>query len=245
LGTLNKKGELSLIKIKIASFWLFPYIALKKDFDPLLAHDQDLTEELLGETNDLNIFKEPVVATLLPNFFAIYYRQRVPHGDIITNEVKSKMMHLGTGNDLWARIVDKTLTTDKLNNFLTVTYEAKKDPPLIQKYFLFSWDPVTSTQLALNNGPCGTITNVQSDDYPQAAHTIKKFFLTNLPIPGFSQAIAALGTFTFQLHRELEEESKAKKGSPSSCFSTFVPISITKDSLFAIFCLLPLPMVWK
>ncbi len=70
------------------------------------------------------------------------------------------------GYDLWARIADETLTTDKLDNFLTVADEAKKDLLLIQKYFLSSWDPVTSTQLALNNGPCGTITNVQSDDYP-------------------------------------------------------------------------------
>jgi hypothetical protein len=43
----KKKGELSLIKIEIASFQRFPYIATKKDFNPLLAHGQDLTEELL------------------------------------------------------------------------------------------------------------------------------------------------------------------------------------------------------
>jgi hypothetical protein len=52
------------------------------------------------------------------------------------------MMHLGTGFDLWARNVDKTLTTDKLNTFLTVADEAKKDLLLIQRYFLSSWDPV-------------------------------------------------------------------------------------------------------
>jgi hypothetical protein len=39
----NKKGEFSLIKIKIASFKLFPYIAPRKDFDPLLAHGKELT----------------------------------------------------------------------------------------------------------------------------------------------------------------------------------------------------------
>jgi hypothetical protein len=135
-------------------------------------------EELLGETNNLNTFKEPVIATLFPNFFLIYYRQKIPHNDITTNEVKYKMMHLGLGYDLWARTVEKTLTADKLNNFLTAADEAKKDPSLIQKCFLSSWDPVTLTQLTSNNEPCGTITNVQSDDCPQAAHTIKKYFLS-------------------------------------------------------------------
>jgi hypothetical protein len=62
-------------------------------------------------------------------------------------------MHLGKGYDLWARIVDKTLTTNKLDNFLTVADEAKKCSLLIHKYFLSSWDQVPSTQLASNNGP--------------------------------------------------------------------------------------------
>ncbi len=150
------------------------------------------------------------------------------------------MMHLGMGYELWARIVDKTLTTDKLDNFPKVADEAKEDPLLIQKCILSSWDPVNSTQLASNNGPCGTITNLQSDDYPQAAHNIKKFFPSNLPIPGFPQAMAAPGTFTFQLTGvELEKETEAKKGSPNFCFYAFMLTLITKDCLSAIFCLLP------
>ncbi len=95
----NKKGQFSLVKIKITSFQLFPYIAPNKDFDPLLAHGQDLTEELLKETNNLKTFKEAVVATLLPNFFVIYYGQKAPHSYITTDKVKSKMMHLGTGRE--------------------------------------------------------------------------------------------------------------------------------------------------
>ncbi len=49
-------------------------------------------------------------------------------------------MHLGMGYDLWARIMDETLMTDKLDNFLLDANEAKKDLLLIQKYFLSSWD---------------------------------------------------------------------------------------------------------
>ncbi len=148
-NSCNKKGEFNLVNIEIASFQLFSYIAPKKDFDPVLAHGQDLTEKLLGETNNLKTFEEPVVATLLPSFFVIYYGQKVPHSNIMTNKVKSKMMHLGTGYDLWARIVDKTLTIDKLDDFFMVVDEAKKDPLLIPKNLFSSWDPVTSTQLAL------------------------------------------------------------------------------------------------
>jgi hypothetical protein len=43
------------------------------------------------------------------------------------------MMHLGTGYDLLARIVDETLTTNKLDYFLVITDKFKKDPLLIQK----------------------------------------------------------------------------------------------------------------
>jgi hypothetical protein len=67
------------------------------------------------------------------------------------------------------------------------------------------------TQLALNNGPYRTITNVQPDDYPQAAHNIKKFFLSSLPVPGYPQAMASPGTFMFQLTGELKKETEAKK----------------------------------
>ncbi len=93
-----------------------------------------------------------------------------------------------------------------------VTDKAKKDPLLICKHFLPSWDPLTSTQLASNNGPCGTITNVQSDDYPQTMQIIKKFFLPDPPAQAFTQPLDTLGTFTFQLPGELDKESEAKIG---------------------------------
>jgi hypothetical protein len=67
-------------------------------------------------------------------------------------------------------------------------------------------------QLALNNGPCGIITNVQSNNYPQVAQTIKKFFVPNPPAQAFTQTMATPGTLTFQLPFDLKKESKAKKG---------------------------------
>jgi hypothetical protein len=208
----NKQGEFSLVKVDTASFRLFPYIGPERTFDTLLPHGDVLTEELLNDTTDLKSFDEPIVATLVPNFFVIYYGQKVPHGNITTDKLKAKMIKLGTGYDLWAKVIDKTLSTDKLDNFLMVADKVKKDPSLMCKHFLPSWDPLTSTQLALNNGPCGTITNVQSDDYLQATQTIKIFFLPNPPAQAFTQPMATPGTFTIQQPGELEKESKAKKG---------------------------------
>jgi hypothetical protein len=207
-----KQGEFSLLKVDIASFCLFPYVGPERTFDTLLPHGDKLTEELLNDTTDLKSFDEPIVATLVPNFFVMYYGQKVPHGNITTDDLKAKMIKLGTGYNLWVRVVDEKLSTNKLNNFLMVADKAKKEPSLICKHFLPSWDPLISTQLALNSGPCGTITNVQSDNYPQAAQTIKQFFLPNPPAQAFTQPMAMPGTFTFQLPSELEKETKAKKG---------------------------------
>jgi hypothetical protein len=172
----NKQEEFSLVKVDIAFFHLYSYLGLERTFDTLLPHSDELTDELLNDTTDLKSFEEPIVTTLVPNFFVIYYGQNVLHGNITTEELKAKMIKLGTGYDLWARVVDKMLSTNKLDNFLTATDEAKKDSSLICKHFLPSWDPLTSMQLASNNGPCGTITKVQSNHYPQARQIIKNSF---------------------------------------------------------------------
>jgi hypothetical protein len=68
----------------------------------------------------------------------IYYGHKVPHGKITTDGLKAKMIKLGTGYNLWVRVVDKTLSTDKLDNFLMIADKAKKDPSLICKRFLLS-----------------------------------------------------------------------------------------------------------
>jgi hypothetical protein len=129
------------------------------------------------------------------------------------------MIKLGTGYNLWSRVIDKMLSTNKLDDFLTVADKAKKDQLLICKHFLPSWDPLTSTQLASNNGPCGTITNVQSNNYLQSVQIVKQFFLGS---QAFTQPLATPGMFTFQLPSELDRTPKPKKGSQSSCSSMCV-----------------------
>jgi hypothetical protein len=92
----NKMGEFSLIKIDVRSIRLFPYIKDKVTMDVSLNHGDDLPKELLSKTN-WNNFEEPIVGTLIPNFFITYFGQDLPHGNISDDEIKAKIVHLGTG----------------------------------------------------------------------------------------------------------------------------------------------------
>ena len=96
IGNASNKREFCLAKIALKSICLHPYIAAKNDFDSLLAQVDDILQELLGETNDLKSFTNLLVATLVPNFVAIYHGQKKTHGDITNNKVKAKLLHLGT-----------------------------------------------------------------------------------------------------------------------------------------------------
>jgi hypothetical protein len=123
----NKQGEFSLVKVDIVSFCLFPYLGPDRTFNTRLPHGDKLTEELLNDTIDLKLFKEPIVATLVPNFFVIFYGQKVPHGNITTDKLKAKMIKLATGYNLWARVVDVTLSSNKLDKFLVVTDKPRRN----------------------------------------------------------------------------------------------------------------------
>ncbi len=83
---------------------LRPFVFFIKDkvtMDNSLNHGDDLPKELLSKTN-WNGFKEPIVCTLIPNFFITYFGQEIPHGNISNDEIKAKLICLGTGYELWA-----------------------------------------------------------------------------------------------------------------------------------------------
>jgi hypothetical protein len=61
-------GKFSLIKIDVTSIRLFPYIKDKATMDNSLNHGDDLPKESLSKTN-WNDFEEPIIGTLIPNFF--------------------------------------------------------------------------------------------------------------------------------------------------------------------------------
>jgi hypothetical protein len=164
-------GKFSLIKVDVSSIYLFPHIKDKATMDDSLNHGDDLPKESLSETN-WNDFEEPIVGTLIPNFFITYFGQDLPHGNISDNEIKAKVVCLGTGYGLWANTANNVVK--KLINILSVMGEIKT-PEFIKKHFDPNQD-AKSLPLATSNGPFGAMTLVQSDDYPVAAHVIKDLF---------------------------------------------------------------------
>jgi hypothetical protein len=133
-----------------------------------LNHGDDLPKELLSKPN-WNDFKEPIIGTLIPNFFITYFGQVLPHGDISDDKIKASLIRLGTGYELWANTANNAI--EKLDNILSVMEEIKTLES-IKKYFNPNQD-AKSLPLATSNGPFGAMTLVQSDDYPVAAHVIK------------------------------------------------------------------------
>ncbi len=120
--------------------------------DVSLNHGDDLPKESLSETN-WNDFKELIVGTLIPNFFITYFGQDLPHGSIRDNEIKAKLIRLGTGYELWSNTANDAV--EKLDNILSVMEEIKT-PESIKKHFDPNQD-AKSLPLATSNCPFGAI----------------------------------------------------------------------------------------
>jgi hypothetical protein len=208
IGNLsNKMGKFSLIKINVTSIRLFPYIKDKATMDVSLNHRDDLPKESLSKTN-WNNFEEPIVGTLIPNFFITYFGKDLPHGDISDDEIKAKLVCLSTGYELWANTANNA--DEKLDNILSVMEEINT-PESIKKHFDPNQD-AKSLPLATSNGPFGAMTLVQSDDYLVAAHVIKDLF--KLSPQAFAPTLASYAPSNVTLHlpAEADKESEAKKG---------------------------------
>ncbi len=175
--------------------------------DVSLNHGDDLPAALLSKTNQKD-FEEPIVGTLIPNFFITYFGQDLPHGNISDDEIKAKLMRLGTGYEVWANTANNAVK--KLDNILSVMEEIKT-PESIKKYFDPNRD-AKSLSIATSNGPFGAMTLVQSDNYPFAAHVIKDLFqiIPQAVAPTF--ASYAPGNVMLHLPAEADKESEAKKG---------------------------------
>ncbi len=203
----NKMGKFSLIKISVASICLFPYIKDKATLDASLNHGDDLLADLLYKT-DWKDSKEPIIGTLIPNFFITYFGQVLPHGNISDNKIKAKLMHLGTGYILWANIANYAVK--KLDDILSVMEEIKTSES-IKKYFDPNRD-AKSLPLATWNGPFGAMTLVQSDNYPVAAHVIKDLFQLSPQAVAPTQASYAPANVMLHLPAEADKEFEAKEG---------------------------------
>ncbi len=143
-------------KIKVTSIRLFPYIKDKVTMDDSLNHGDDLPTAFLSKTDWKN-FEEPILGTLIPNFFITYFGQVLPHGDINDDKIKEKLMHLGTGYELWANTANNAVK--KLDDILSVVKKITTPEP-IKKYFNQNQD-AKSLRIATSNGPFGAMTLVQ------------------------------------------------------------------------------------
>ncbi len=127
--------------------------------DVNLNHGDNMPEDWLSKT-DWKDFKEPIVGALILIFFITYFGKVLPHGDISDDEIKAKLIHLGTGYKLWANTANNDV--EKLDNILSVIEEIKPSES-IKKYL----DPTRNAKslpLATANSPFGAMTLVQSDD---------------------------------------------------------------------------------
>jgi hypothetical protein len=166
-----------------------------------------LPKEPLSETN-WNDFQEPIVGTLIPNFFITYFGQDLPHGNISDNKIKAKLVPLGTGYELWANNANNAI--EKLNNILSVMEEIKT-PESIKKHFNPNRD-AKSLSLATSNSPFSAMILVQSDDCLVAAHYIKDLFQLSPQAVAPTLASYAPSNFMLHLPAKADKESEAKKG---------------------------------
>ncbi len=166
-----------------------------------------MPKEPLSETN-WNDFQEPIVGTLIPNFFITYFGQDLPHGNISDNKIKAKLVPLGTGYELWANNANNAI--EKLNNILSVMEEIKT-PESIKKHFNPNRD-AKSLSLATSNSPFSAMILVQSDDCLVAAHYIKDLFQLSPQAVAPTLASYAPSNFMLHLPAKADKESEAKKG---------------------------------
>ncbi len=150
-------------------------------------------------------------STLIPNFFITYFGQDLPHGNISDDEIKAKLVRLGTGYELWADTANDAIK--KRDNTLSVMEEIKT-PESIKKHFDPNQD-AKSFPVATSNGPFGAMTLVQLDDYPVAACVIKDLF--QLSPQAIAPTLASFAPSDVMLHLPAEayKESEAKKASSS------------------------------
>jgi hypothetical protein len=160
----------------------------------------------LSET-DWKDFEDPIIGTLIPNFFITYFGQVLPHGNISDNEIMAKLVFLGSGYKLWANTANYAV--EKIDDILSVREEIRS-PESIKKYLNLTRD-AKSLPLATSNGPFGAMTLVQSDDYLVAACVIKDLFQLSPQALTPSLASFAPGNVMHYLPSKVNKESKDKK----------------------------------
>ncbi len=99
--------------------------------DNTLTHGEEFPKDLLTSTDWVD-FTDPIVGTLMPNFFSTYFGQQLAYGDLSDDNVMAKLTSLGFGYELWANTAKDEIK--KLDDVLTIM-EDIKTPEKIKKNF--------------------------------------------------------------------------------------------------------------
>jgi len=211
----NKIGEFSCVYISLIDFKFFPFVESTSTMNELLKHNETtpFSQEHMAYTRDWKDLTDPVSrGTFLPNFFIVYFGQEIPQGSISSDDEKTAMAKMGLGYDLWVTTIfdaiDNIEDFDKIKDAFGVV-DNLTQVDFYKKYFYANYDRVVS--LGMARAPYGTITTVQSEDYPKEVGDIKKIFFAQQALPQ-PVPVPASSAVPLQLHADIEKEVVAKDG---------------------------------
>jgi len=208
-------GEFSLLKIDLVSIKQFTYIGKRTCFPPGMTLGADFTAAHLAHTT-WDQSAESISAMVLPNFFPLYFGQEPVYGDIRSEDVRDSLGHLGQGYEIW--VSGAYACTKNADDVVAVVDNIHGNDPVtpdndsIKTFLDPKWDPATSMRIASDLGPCGTIDQVQTVQYPQEAKSIKDVFVPVIPAHHAALPLQQGGAFTITSAADVEKEAEAKKG---------------------------------
>ena len=117
-------------------------------------------------------------AVTLPAWFPIYAGQDLPRGRITKDRAIDAMKALGPGYEKWALAAKRSFECN-LDIEVVVETITKAGPDTVKKYLC---DRPVTRRIA-TNGPVTVRNQVDSEEYPQEAKEIRKFFLPGMADP--------------------------------------------------------------
>ncbi len=99
--------------------------------DTTLTHGDEFPMDLLTSADWADV-TDPIVGTLVPNFFITSFGRHLAYGDLSDENVMAKLTCVGFGYELWANTAKDAI--EKLDDILTIMEEVKT-PETIKKYF--------------------------------------------------------------------------------------------------------------
>ena len=111
------------MSVTLVSLKLFACITEKEKLVSLLSYLLELKNDLLANTDWLDT-TEKYAAVLLPNFFILYFGQKPPTWDIMSDDVKMAFSTLGASYKTWCTLAGKSINS--LRKIATILSNGKR-----------------------------------------------------------------------------------------------------------------------